>query len=107
MITEDPPQIILPTPMTPETRKLAFDGVDGWRNTRFEADKYQYGNNWLGTAAYYKAAYSGIDDDQCKAFSPGVTPKQYRNILKRRRRERNNKLHVPDRDAIKAPAPRT
>ncbi len=73
---EEQPASNLPTPMTPETRKLI-------RTQCFDAAKFMYGNNWLGTAAYYKAAYPGFDDDNCKAteaLSAGVTPKQYRNI---------------------------
>jgi hypothetical protein len=80
---EELPAINLPTPMTPETRKLI-------RTQCFDADKFLYGNHWLGTAAYYKAAYPGFDDDHCKAmeaFSAGVTPKQYRNILKKEKRK--------------------
>ena len=80
---EELPAINLPTPMTPETRKLI-------RTQCFDADKFLYENHWLGTAAYYKAAYPGFDDAQCKAmeaFSAGVTPKQYRNILKKEKRK--------------------
>jgi len=68
---EEQPAIILPTPMTPEPRKLI-------RTTCFDVKKFLYGNNWLGAAAYYKAAYPGFNDDQCTAmetFSAGVTPK--------------------------------
>ena len=87
MSVTPPPQINLPTPMTPETRKLAFGGAVGAHNPPcFDPDKFLYGNNWLGTAAYDKATYPGFDDDRCKAmeaFSAGVTPKQYRNILKK------------------------
>ena len=68
---EELPAINFPTPMTPETRKL----IPG---ESFDADKFLYRNHWLGPAAYYKAAYPGFDDDQCKemeAFSNGVTQK--------------------------------
>ncbi len=46
----------------------------------FDANRFLYGNNWLGTAAYYKALYSGFMDEQIKVFemySNGVTAKQY------------------------------
>jgi hypothetical protein len=75
--------INLPTPMTLETRKLM-------RTECFDADKFMYGNNWLGTAAYYKAAYPGFDDDQCKAmgaFSARETPKHCRDKLKKEMRK--------------------
>ena len=45
------PAINLPAPMTPETRKL----IPG---KCFDADKFLYGNNWLGPALYYKTMYS-------------------------------------------------
>ena len=80
---EEQPAINLPTPMTPETCKLI-------RTECFDTDKFLYGNNWLGTAACYKTAYPGFGDDKCKAmeaFSAGVTPKQYRNILKKEKRK--------------------
>ena len=72
-----------PTPMTPETRKL----IPG---ECFDADKFLYGNDWVGTALYYKTMYPGFTDDQCRvmeAFSNGVTPKQYRNLLKKEKRK--------------------
>ena len=77
------PQINRPTPMTPETRKLL-------RTKNFDMEHFLYGNNWLGTALYYKTLYPEFTDDQCRAmeaFSNGVTPKQYRNILKKERRK--------------------
>ncbi len=80
------PQINPPIPMTPETRKL----IRSQTHRCFNADKFLYGNAWFGTAAYYKATYLGFTDDQCKAmeaFSAGVTPKQYRNILKKEKRK--------------------
>ena len=51
-----------------------------------------YGNAWFGTAEYYKATSPGFTDDQCKtmeAFSAGVAPKQYRNILKKEKRKQH------------------
>ena len=77
------PAINLPTPMTPETRKL----IPG---ECFDADKFLYGNNWVGTALYYKTMYPGFTDEQCRAmeaFSNGLTPKQYRNLLKKEKRK--------------------
>ena len=72
-----------PTPMTEESKKhipkMLFDG-----------DRFLYGNNWLGTAAYYKAMYPGFTDEQTQVFemySNGVTAKQYRNILKKTKRK--------------------
>ena len=41
---EELPAINLSTPMTPETHKLI-------ETECFDAGKYMYGNNWLGTAA--------------------------------------------------------
>ena len=77
------PAICYPTPMTPETKKLL-------QTKSFDMEHFLYGNNWLGTAAYYKKMYPGFTDEQCRAmeaFSNGVTPKQYRNILKKERRK--------------------
>lgn len=77
------PQINHPTPMTVENRKLL-------QANNYGLDSFLYGENWLGTAQYYKATYPGFTDDQCKAmeaFSNGVTPKQYRNILKKEKRK--------------------
>jgi len=54
---EELPAINLPTLMTPETRKLAFGPQC------FDPDRFLYGNNWLGSAAYYKSAYPGFDDE--------------------------------------------
>ncbi len=51
----------------------------------FDADRFMYGNDWLGTAAYYIAMYPGFTDEQTQVFevhSNGVKAKQYRNILK-------------------------
>ncbi len=77
-------EVHLPTPMTPETRKLI-------RTSQcFDADKFMYGNAWFDSAAYYQFAYPGFTNDQCKAmeaFSAEVTPKQYRNILKKDKRK--------------------
>ena len=56
----------------------------------YDADRFLYGNNWLGTSAYYKATYPGFTDEQTKfleIYSNGVTAKQYRNILKRLKRK--------------------
>ena len=86
-MSETPEETITPpTPITPETRKL----IRSQTHQCFDADKFLYGNAWFGTAAYYKATYPGFTDDQCKAmeaFSAGVTPKQYRNILKKEKRK--------------------
>ena len=71
--------ITLPTPMTPETRKLILGEC-------FDADKFFYGNNRVETALYYKTMYPEFTDDQCRAmeaFSNGATPKQYQNLLKK------------------------
>ena len=46
----------------------------------FNADRLLYGNNWLGTVAYYKATYPKFKDEQIKVlemYSNGVTAKQY------------------------------
>ncbi len=77
------PAINLPTPMTPEMREL----IPGECSN---ADKFLYGNNWVGTALYYKTMYPGFTDDKCRAmeaFSNGVTPKQYRHLLKKEKRK--------------------
>jgi hypothetical protein len=80
--------------MTPETRKLLRGfrppSTVGEQAKNFGLENFLYGNAWFGTAAYYKATYPGFTDDQCKAmeaFSNGVTPKQYRNILKKEKRK--------------------
>ena len=77
------PAINRPTPMTPENRKLL-------QAKNYGIENFLYGDNWLGTALYYKTMYPGFTDDQCRAmeaFSNGVTPKQYRNILKKEKRK--------------------
>ena len=53
--------INLPTPMTPETRKL----IPG---ECFDADTFRCGNTLVGTALYYKTMSPGFTDDQCKAM---------------------------------------
>ena len=56
----------------------------------FDADRFLYGNHWLGTAPYYKATYPGFTDEQTKIlemYLNGVTANQYRNILKRLKRK--------------------
>ena len=73
-----------PKPMTPEMRQKL-------QSVYFDMDRFAYGNSWLGTAGYYRAKYPGFTDEQCKAFeafSNGVTPKQYRNILKKEKKKR-------------------
>jgi hypothetical protein len=73
------PAIIRQTPMTPESRRLLKAKSYGFEH-------FLYGDSWLGTALYYKIMYPGSADDQCRAmeaFSNGVTPKQYRNLLQK------------------------
>ena len=77
------PAINRPTPMTPENRRLL-------QAKNYGTENIWYGDNWLGTALYYKTMYPGFTDDQCRAmeaFSNGVTPKQYRNLLKKEKRK--------------------
>jgi hypothetical protein len=77
------PAINRPTPMTPENRRLL-------QAKNYGIENFLYGDNWLGTALYYKTMYPGFTDDQCRAmeaFSNGVTPKQYRNLLKKEKRK--------------------
>ena len=84
-------EINYPKPMDPEARK-ALQGI------YLDERCFMYGDTWLGTAAYYKATYPGFTDDQCRVlemYSNGVTPKQYRNILKKYKRANN----VHDRKA--------
>ena len=72
------------TPMTPENRRTSCQGKN------YGLENFLYGDNWLGTALYYKTMYPGFTDDQCRAmeaFSNGVTPKQYRNLLKKEKRK--------------------
>ena len=79
--------IYYPTPMTKESREYI-------PNMFFVADRFLYGNNWLGTTAYHKATYPRFKDDQTqvlsKMYSNGVTAKQYRNILKGLMRKNND-----------------
>lgn len=66
-------------PMTPEV-------MSAIRGTYYDNRLFLYGNNWLGTAAWYKQHYPGFTDDQCKVmeqYSNGVTAKMYRNQLKK------------------------
>ena len=77
------PAINRPTPMTLEDRKLL-------QAKKLLDRKLLYGDNWLGTALYYKTMYPGFTDNQCRAmeaFSNGMTPKQYRNLLKKEKRK--------------------
>ena len=77
------PTINRPTPMTPESRRLL-------QGKNYGLENFLYGDNRLGTALYYKTMYPGFTDDQCRAmeaFSNGVTPKQYRNLLKKEKRK--------------------
>jgi hypothetical protein len=77
------PTINRPTPMTPENRRML-------QGKNYGLENFLYGDNWLGTALYYKTMYPGFTDDQCRAmeaFSNGVTPKQYRNLLKKEKRK--------------------
>ncbi len=76
------PVINRKTPMTPENRRLL-------QAKNYELENFLYGDNWLGMALYYKTMYPGFTDDQSmamEAFSNGVTPKQYRNLLKKKKR---------------------
>jgi hypothetical protein len=71
------------TLMTPKIRKLL-------QAKNYGVENFSYGDNWLGTAMYYKTTYPGFTDDRCramKAFSSDVTPKQYRNVLKKEKRK--------------------
>ena len=77
------PAINRSTPMTPENRRL-------FQAKNYGLENFLYGDNWLGTALYYKTMYPGFTDDQCramKAFSNGVTPNQYQNLLKKEKRK--------------------
>ena len=61
--------INLPTPMTPESRRVLPGKNYGLENLL-------YVDNWMGTALYYKTMYPGFTDDHCRAmeaFSNGVT----------------------------------
>ena len=72
-----------PKPMTPEMRQKL-------QSVYIDMDRFAYGNSWLGTAAYYRAKYPGFTLEQCRAleaFSNGVTPKQYRNMLKKEKKK--------------------
>jgi hypothetical protein len=78
-----------PSPMTEQSKKHIPKML-------FEADRFVYGNNWLGTAAYYKALYPGCTDEHTKVFemySNGVTAKQDRNILKRLKKKNQGVLN--------------
>jgi hypothetical protein len=73
------PEINLPTPMTPETRR-AIQGVC------IDSRLFAYGPNDWGTAAWYKEKYPGFTDEQYRIFeiySSGMTAKQHRNMLKK------------------------
>ncbi len=77
------PAINRPTPMTPENRRLL-------QAKNYGIEKNLYGDNWMGTALYYKTMYPGFTDDQCRAmeaFINVLTPKQYRNLLKKEKRK--------------------
>jgi hypothetical protein len=71
------------SPMTPEALRAI-------RATYLDDRLFLYGNNWLGTAAWYKERYPGFTDEQCKVleqYSSGVTPKMYRNLIKKQRKK--------------------
>ncbi len=73
------PEINLPTPMTPETRR-AIQGVG------IDSRLFAYGPIDWGTAAWYKEKYPGFTDEQYRIFamySSGLTAKQHRNMLKK------------------------
>jgi hypothetical protein len=45
-----------PTPMTPENRRLLHA-------KNYGIEHFLYGDNWLGTALYYKTMYPGFTGD--------------------------------------------
>ena len=52
----------------------------------FAADGFLYGNNWLGTLAYYKATYPGFKYEQTQVlemYSNGVSDKQYKKYIEK------------------------
>ncbi len=72
------PEIKLPTPMTPETRR-AIQGIC------IDSHMFACGPNDWGAAAWYKE-YPGFSDKQYRIFKSypnGMTAKQHRNILKK------------------------
>ncbi len=72
------PEINLPTPMTPETRR-AIQGVC------IDSRLFAYGPNDWGTKVWYKEKYPGFTDEQYRIFemySSGMTAKQHRSMLK-------------------------
>jgi hypothetical protein len=72
----------LPTPMTAEARK-ALQGV------YLDERLFAYSSDW-GTEAWYRERYPGFRDEDYAVFamySAGVTPKQFRNMLKKAKRK--------------------
>lgn len=70
------------SPMTPEALRAI-------RATDYDTRLFLYGNNWLGTAAWYKERYPGFTDEQCKVleqYSSGMTAKMYRNYIKKQKK---------------------
>ena len=68
-----------PTPMGEDAKKAL-------RGVYLDDRLFSYGNNWYGTAEYYKYTYPGFTDQQChamEAYSNGIRAKEYRNILKK------------------------
>ncbi len=70
--------IDLPIPMTPEERRAI-------QVICLESRLFAYGPNDWGTACGYEKIYSGFTVEQYAIFmySNGMTPKQYRNMLKK------------------------
>ena len=68
---------------------MTAEALAAVRRTYFDGRLFLYGNNWLGTAAWYKQHYPGFTDEQCEVleqYSNGVTAKMYRNQLKKKKR---------------------
>ena len=73
------PEINLPTPMSPKTRRAI-------QSRCIDSRLFAYGPNDWGTAAWYKEKYPGFTDEQYRIFelySNGMTAKQHRNMLKK------------------------
>ena len=82
---EAPRDINYPKPMSKETRELIRP------KETYMGTEFLYGDNWYGTAAWYKHHYPGFTDEACYAmelYSRGVRAKQYRAMLKKDKRRR-------------------
>jgi hypothetical protein len=87
------PEINLPTPMTPETRRAIQ-----WICIDFRL--FEYGNNDWGCAAWYTEKYPRFTDEQYRIFesySNGRTAKQHHNMLKKLPQKERDRQDVFDR----------